>query len=114
VQLPQLTEAPAPEDAAPADVDNPGGDPARPPNQGGRPQAGNDGNTGGDDDPTTTTTTPPTTTTTTTTTSSAPPPIDPGNGAGAPAEGQAGNEGNAPQMPVEEASNGDAEDAGAG
>jgi molecular chaperone DnaK len=50
----------------------------------------------------------------TTTTSSAPPPIDPGNGAGAPAEGQAGNEGNAPQMPVEEASNGDAEDAGAG
>ena len=115
VQLPQLTEAPAPEDAAPAAVTDQGGNAARPPNQGGaarpqnqggRPQSGND-HTGDDNDPTTTTTPPPTTTTTTTTTttSSAPPstsedPNPPAGGPNPPAGGQPVEGGGEPQNPV--------------
>jgi actin-like ATPase involved in cell morphogenesis len=127
VQAPQLTEAPAPENAAPAAVEEQGGNAARPQNQGGaarpqnqgeRPQSG-DEDTGEDNEPPTTTTTPPTTTptsttTTTTTTTSDPPPIGQGTGDTAPVDGQAGNGVNSPQVPIEEATNGEAERTGSG
>jgi actin-like ATPase involved in cell morphogenesis len=126
VQAPQLTEAPAPESAAPAAVEEQGGNAPRPQNQGGaarpqnqgeRPQSGNE-DTGEDDDPPTTTTTPPTTTTTSTTppttTTSAPPPIGQGTGDTAPVDGQAGKGVSSPQVPIEEVTNGEAEPTGAG
>jgi hypothetical protein len=126
VQAPQLTEGPAPENAAPAAVEEQGGNAPRPQNQGGaarpqnqgeRPQSGNE-DTGGDDDPPTTTTTPPTTTTTSTTppttTTSDPPPIGQGTGDTAPVDGQAGNGVSSPQVPIEEVTNGEAEPTGSG
>jgi hypothetical protein len=127
VQAPQLTQAPAPENAAPAAVEEQGGNAARPQNQGGaarpqnqgeRPPSG-DEDTGEDNEPPTTTTTPPTTTptsttTTTTTATSDPPPIGQGTGDTAPVDGQAGNGVSSPQVPIEEASNGEAEPTGSG
>jgi len=124
--VPQLTDAPSPEPAAVEDqapAQNQGRVVPRQQNGGGRPapdqQSGNEG--GNNTGPTTTTTTPPTGTPTGTPTSTEttdpvttpdPPVIDPGTGNGntgpASTEGQSA-EGGGSQVPVEDASSGDAD-----
>ncbi|QYN36696.1 Hsp70 family protein [Pseudonocardia sp. DSM 110487] len=129
VEVPQLTDAPSPEPAA---VENQGGNQAPAQNQGrvaprqqnggGRPapQEQPDENDKPDPQPTTTTTTPPTSTPTTSTTqppSTVPPPTQPpstgtGTGNTGPStNGQAGEELGGQQVPADNPSGGDPEDA---